>query len=375
MTTSPGDRFGLALEELRDQLTAATHLGQVPRSEDLRPLRDRLAHVQDAIEVARGGGAGGGRRITLLPHHRERLETASAFQPEVVSARGYHSVADARRAQRARLPARHRPVPARRSRSPSTRSGTSSRARAFEPTGLLLRPDTLYTFPDGRAAKYLRAGEAAERARRPPARARVAPRRRSCRSCSPRGWSRPTRAVSVGLAAIGLGGVDGGWRNGAPLPEWELVPLKGRQVLIAFDSDVTVKRSVRGALHRLVGYLQPARRPGRDRRAAARAARREGRAGRLPRRASRLARTRSGCCSSTPTRRPRSPTTTRPPRPSCPADMTGADVLDRVGAFVTRFVHFSSDEERWARRAVGGARRTHSSTSTSAPTSGFAPRP
>ena len=63
-------------------------------------------------------------------------------------------------------------------------------------------------------------------------------------------------AVSVGLAAIALGGVDGGWRNGAPLPEWELVPLKARTVLVCFDSDVTRKASVRGALHRLAGYLQ-----------------------------------------------------------------------------------------------------------------------
>lgn len=62
-----------------------------------------------------------------------------------------------------------------------------------------------------------------------------------------------------GFPAIGLSGVDA-WRDkrsgdSKPLPEWEDVNLRNRQVFIVYDSDVTVKESVRNALMWLCFWL------------------------------------------------------------------------------------------------------------------------
>ena len=69
-------------------------------------------------------------------------------------------------------------------------------------------------------------------------------------------------ATSNGLACVALLGVWN-WRgstsdgkSSAALPDWELVPLKGRQVYIVFDSDVMLKPEVHGALVRLKGFLE-----------------------------------------------------------------------------------------------------------------------
>jgi hypothetical protein len=68
--------------------------------------------------------------------------------------------------------------------------------------------------------------------------------------------------LSHGIRCIvGLQGVYG-WRgtneNGGTtaLPDWEDVALNGRHVLIAFDSDVMTKESVRDALQRLSAFLR-----------------------------------------------------------------------------------------------------------------------
>jgi DNA polymerase-1 len=190
----------------------------------------------------------------VLEHHRERLETASAISPGVVSARGYYSVEthdelkglgfprDVRR----HLPSLMIPLYAVRPREPG---------EPLEPTGLLLRPDVIYQFKDGRTAKYLSpSGQGNVLDVHPLARDWLLDA--TVPLVVTEGVIKADAAVSVGLAAIGLGGVDGGWRDGAPLPAWELIPLKGRSTLIAFDSDVTVKPSVRGALQRLIGYLR-----------------------------------------------------------------------------------------------------------------------
>ena len=69
-------------------------------------------------------------------------------------------------------------------------------------------------------------------------------------------------AVSTGLCTtIGLQGVYG-WRGKneqggtTALPDWELIALNGREVVIAFDSDVMTKKDVRSALDRLAGFLR-----------------------------------------------------------------------------------------------------------------------
>jgi hypothetical protein len=64
-------------------------------------------------------------------------------------------------------------------------------------------------------------------------------------------------AASRGRCCIALAGVEG-WVNkgGVPVPCWEHVPLSGRRVFVAYDSDVMVKASVQGALGRLVDFLE-----------------------------------------------------------------------------------------------------------------------
>lgn len=67
-------------------------------------------------------------------------------------------------------------------------------------------------------------------------------------------------AASAGLACIALMGVYG-WRGrneddgSVALADWECVDMKGRRVVIAFDSDVMLKEAVYGAFRRLGAFL------------------------------------------------------------------------------------------------------------------------
>src|SRR5271155_5825773 len=68
-------------------------------------------------------------------------------------------------------------------------------------------------------------------------------------------------AASQGLCCVALLGVWS-WRGGnehgglTALGDWESIALNGREVYIAFDSDVTLKREVYGALVRLKEFLE-----------------------------------------------------------------------------------------------------------------------
>jgi DNA polymerase-1 len=216
----------------------------------------------------------------------------------------------------------------------------------LEPDGLLLRPDQLYTFKDGHAAKYLApAGQPNVLDVHPIAREWLMDA--SVPLVLTEGTIKADAAVSVGLAAIGLGGVDGGWRNGAPLPDWELIPLKGRQVLVAFDSDVTIKPSVRSALDRLSGYL---RRRGAQVEIVLLPPGPHGEKTGLDD----FLAIHHGAPHPIGLLLERTITAEAIPDedthvgPSSLDDLTGADVLDLTSHFVARFVRFSCEEERWA---------------------------
>lgn len=74
------------------------------------------------------------------------------------------------------------------------------------------------------------------------------------------GVKKVDRAVAAGLSCVGLLGVwnwrgsnsDGGM---TALADWESIALKGRTVIIAFDSDVMTKRPVLAAMSRLREFL------------------------------------------------------------------------------------------------------------------------
>ena len=60
-------------------------------------------------------------------------------------------------------------------------------------------------------------------------------------------------AVSRGLACVTSLGVEG-WAN--DVETWDAIPLRGRRVLVAFDSDVQVNRHVHRAASRLAEFLK-----------------------------------------------------------------------------------------------------------------------
>ena len=70
----------------------------------------------------------------------------------------------------------------------------------------------------------------------------------------------PLVAIPVGVfatpfASIGLLGVSSWTSQGVALADWRDVNLREREVVIAFDSDVMTKTSVRDALDALAHYL------------------------------------------------------------------------------------------------------------------------
>jgi DNA polymerase-1 len=282
--------------------------------------------------------------VSLLEHHQERLETTSALSTDVVSRRGYFSVSSSDELKGRGFPrdiGRFLPAIA----IPLFVLGPLEPGERLEPTGLLLRPDRLYTFKDGRTAKYLAPNRQANGLDVHPI-ARDWLLDAEVPLVVTEGVIKGDAAVSVGFATVGLGGVDGGWRNGAPLPDWELIPLKGRQTLIAVDSDVTVKPSVRGALDRLVGYLQwrgatveivvlppgpHGEKTGLDDFLAAN----RGSAHPIG-----LLLERAVAAEAIPDE--------GEPAPVFLGELTGAEVLDVVDRFIARFVHFSREQERWA---------------------------
>jgi len=71
------------------------------------------------------------------------------------------------------------------------------------------------------------------------------------------GTKKVDSAVSNGIpCTIGLPGVWMWQQHGPALPDWRDIALKGREVVIAFDSDVMTKSSVRSALEQLTGFLR-----------------------------------------------------------------------------------------------------------------------
>jgi DNA polymerase-1 len=271
--------------------------------------------------------------------------TASGIAPEVVAARGYYSVAEREEVQGFGFPrdlSRYLPALA----IPMFPLRHLEPGESFAARGLILRPDTSYQFADGRSAKYLLARGAANVLD-------IHPLGREWLAdvCAPliltEGVIKADAAISVQLVAIGLNGVDGWSRHGAPLPEWELIPLKTRPTYICFDSDVTAKQSVRAALDRLVGYLQlrgacveivvlPAgaqgRKTGLDDFLAAH------RDSKYP----------FSLLLEYAVEADDVPDRDDAPAPELPADLTGADVLDGLATLLERYIRFRSTEQVWA---------------------------
>ena len=186
-----------------------------------------------------------GYGLHIFSEHAALL-AASAIDPGVSRARGYVSVdrgtqlepCGFTRSQRRNIPGLLIPV-----------YGTDGALRTHQ-----YRPDHPRADADGRERKY-------ETPWRHPICIDV-PRAVNGQLADPavplwitEGARKADAAVTAGLCCIALIGVDGWQSKGVALPDWKEVRIKDRQVVIAFDSDVMTKDSVRGALNRLTTWL------------------------------------------------------------------------------------------------------------------------
>lgn len=197
----------------------------------------------------------------LLPHHYQQLAQGSGISSEIIAARGYRSIGE------------YRTPHGQADFEALLKFGFSKRQAALTP-GLLipilgrdgqpvlhqLRPDNPRIDGKGRTIKY-----------ETPKGARMhldfATGQRELLGdpivpvLITEGIKKVDAARSRGFCAIGLLGVWS-WRGKndldgtLALPDWDDIALKGRDIYIAFDSDVAVKASVQEAMKRFRGFLE-----------------------------------------------------------------------------------------------------------------------
>lgn len=183
---------------------------------------------------------------SLSNHHRAELEVDSAIDPAIIAEREYRTIANPRSLPR------------------------EFTGRQREHHGLLipirdvignvstyqLKPDNPYTDASGRVVKYLTAAAGRSCIDVPP---RVRPHLRNADMdlWITEGCKKVDSALSHGVPCIvGLLGVENWQSNGMALPDWKEIALRERRVVIAFDSDVMTKESVRNALERFSAWLK-----------------------------------------------------------------------------------------------------------------------
>lgn len=189
----------------------------------------------------------------LSPHHEAEL-AASRISPEMITARGYRTVGT-----EARETLRGCKIPAWAIRSdsafpglvvPMYRVATGDYLGVqFKPAVAQLRPGT------GKYPKYVTPTGFGNRLDvNPLGVPLVADRDRPLWITE--GAKKADCLTSNGLAALTLTGVWN-WRNqeGA-LGDWDDVPLKGRTVVVCYDSDSVTNPHVRNAMIRIVGWLR-----------------------------------------------------------------------------------------------------------------------
>jgi hypothetical protein len=185
----------------------------------------------------------------LAPHHETMLKIESHISPEVISARGYTTVAEPEELRKKmdfaeyqlRAPALAIPI--------------------FDVWGEFrfhrIRPDD--PRPDhGKPNKVVKY----EQPPNTPLVIDVSPAAlEGLRDTSRRLWivegeKKADALVSQGECAIALLGVWAWKRDGYPLPDWDQVPMIGREVRILFDSDTADKVEVRHALYSLSRFIK-----------------------------------------------------------------------------------------------------------------------
>ncbi len=178
----------------------------------------------------------------LSATHREQL-TQSAISDELIEARGYRSITNPRALPLA-FTGKQRDLAGLLLPILNTKG---------ELTTWQMKPDTEWLDKHGKPAKYLTAGRVCLDV---PAAARPYLLDANANLWITEGAKKVDSAVSNGiLCTIGLLGVSMWQRDGVALPDWKDIALKGRRVIIAFDSDVMTKPAVRQQLVSLAQFL------------------------------------------------------------------------------------------------------------------------
>jgi len=191
-----------------------------------------------------------GAGLRLDPRHRRMLEIDSAIPPEAAAATGYRTVEDKAellelgfKDYQARVPGLLVPI--------------------WSPAGEIVsyqfRPDSP-RLRDGKPVKYESLPDCGSRLHVPPvARAKVRDPRQTL--VVTEGVRKADCAAGLGLACVALPGVWN-WkaRNEADgsvtVGDFENLPVKGRDVVLCFDSDAAKKQAVLKAERRLAGFLR-----------------------------------------------------------------------------------------------------------------------
>ncbi len=185
----------------------------------------------------------------LSDRHRQELEVESAISPGIIAERGYQTITNQRALPDAFADYQRRPgllIPIR---------DTTGHVVAWQ-----LKADYPRLDKNQKPVKY----DSATGGRQcidVPVRSRPLLGDPTVPLWITEGAKKVDSGLSHGIRCIiGLQGVYG-WRGTndhggkTALSDWEDIALNGRDVVLAFDSDVMVKDTVRGALDRLSGFL------------------------------------------------------------------------------------------------------------------------
>ena len=191
-----------------------------------------------------------GRRRVLLPQH-EALIRASAISPEVAAARGYWSATKKAEVEALGFGRRQCSVPALVAPVRTVTGGIGT---------YQIRPDQPRINHDGKPVKYETPGKSRMVLDVPPA-VHDNLRDPSIPLFITEGVRKADAGVSMDLCCIALLGVwnfrgSNEFGGKTALADWECIALNGRQVYIAFDSDVMLKPQVHQALARLKAFLE-----------------------------------------------------------------------------------------------------------------------
>jgi putative DNA primase/helicase len=184
----------------------------------------------------------------LSPKHLRMLREESGISPEDILARGYSTASDPEQLRELGFAEYQLRVPALVIPVHGVKDGPLFyRARPDEPREYENNP--------GKFVKYEQPAGTGVVLDVPP-RARPMLSDASKRLWIVEGEKKADSLVSRGECAVALLGVWSWKRDGRPLPDWDDIRLVGREVLIAFDSDVERKIEVQMARQALAEYLK-----------------------------------------------------------------------------------------------------------------------